>query len=71
MIQRTRRITKLAAQAEINLIAISTLQIHMWAKEEERKAPKSSVERKSFPRLSRGKRKLQRLPKDAEGERKR
>ena len=45
MIHRTKRITKQVALAEINLIVISIKQIHMLAKEEERKAQKLNAER--------------------------
>jgi len=45
MILRTKRITKQAALAEINLIVISTKQIHMLAKGEERRAQKLNAEK--------------------------
>lgn len=51
MIPRMKKIMKLAAQVEINLIVISTLQIHMLAKEEERKAQKSNAERNQSQKL--------------------
>lgn len=49
MIHRTKRITKPVAQVEINLIVISIKQIHMSAKEEERKAPNSNAEKNPSP----------------------
>ncbi len=58
MIQRIRRITKQVALAEINLIAISTKQIHMLAKGEERKAQKSNAERNQSLRHKKAKRML-------------
>ena len=61
---------KQAAPAEINLIAISTLQIHMLAKEEERKAQKSNAERNQSQKHSRTNKKVESLPKVAKEKRK-
>jgi hypothetical protein len=56
---------KRAAPAEINLIAISTSQIHMLAKEAERKALKSNAERNQSQKHRRINRRVGRLQKDA------
>jgi hypothetical protein len=51
MIQTMKKIMKLAVQAEINLIVILILQIHMQAKEEERKVLNSNAERNQSLKL--------------------
>lgn len=71
MIQTIKRITRPAAQAEINLTAILTSLIPMSAKEEGRKAPKSNAERDPSPSPSPAKKTTPNLPRaSAEGRKK-
>ena len=71
MIQRIKKITRPVAQVETNLIAISTLQIPMLAKEGGKRVLKSKREDGLKLRLMKRKSKVLLNLKGSEGERKR
>ena len=69
-ILKTRKITRLVVQAEINLTAISTSLIPTLAKEDARKAPKSEREGALSLRNPKNRTKRPMLPRVVEGGRK-